>query len=214
LPSDQTCASEVRPAPEVRPKNAAFNGNPGIQKNLTGPYSTFSRVDGNFTGTTDEILQWVACKWGIDENVVRAQAAVESWWNMSNLGDWTGNAAVCAPNHPIGSDPAHPRQCPESVGMLQVRYQYTKNAFNQAETSAAYNADYVYAAWRACYDGEETWLNTTDHEGTYRPGDLWGCVGVWYAGRWYTAPAQGYISKVQNYLSERIWSQPEFLSGS
>jgi autotransporter family porin len=98
------------------------------------------------------------------------------------------------------------------VGILQVRYQYTKNAFDQAETSTAYNADYVYAAWRACYDGEYTWLNTVDRGKTYKPGDLWGCVGVWFAGRWYTPPAQSYIAKVQSYLRSGIWTQSQFLS--
>ena len=212
LPGDQTCASQVRPAPEVRPGNASFNAAAGTQKNLTGPAPTFSRVDGNFTGTTDEVLQWAACKWGIDEDVVRAQAAVESWWNQTNLGDWTSNGAVCAPNHPIGSDPGHPGQCPESVGILQVRYQYWSNGFNQVETSTAYNADYVYAAWRACYEGDDAWLNTVDHVGTYGPGDLWGCIGVWYSGRWHTSAAEGYISAVKSDLASKIWTQPQFAS--
>jgi autotransporter family porin len=36
------------------------------------------RVTGNFTGTTDEIIQWAAHKWGIDEDVVRSVATAES----------------------------------------------------------------------------------------------------------------------------------------
>jgi hypothetical protein len=112
LPSDQACASRVRAVAEDRPGNAQFNSTRGVQKNLTGPDPTFSRVDGNFTGTTDEVLQWVACKWGVDEDVVRAQAAVESWWNQTNLGDWSSDASTCAPGHPIGSDPNHAGQCP------------------------------------------------------------------------------------------------------
>jgi hypothetical protein len=39
-----------------------------------------SRVDGQFTGTTDEILQWAACKWGLPDNLIRADAVVESTW--------------------------------------------------------------------------------------------------------------------------------------
>jgi autotransporter family porin len=210
LPSDQTCASEVRAAAEVRPGNAQYNATRGTQKGLTGPYPTFARVDGNFTGTTDEILQWVACKWGIDEDVVRAQAAVESWWNQTNLGDWSSDSTTCAPNHPIGSDPSYPGQCPQSVGILQVRYPYWTNGYPQAETSTAYNADYTYAQWRACFEGQEGWLNTVDHTGTYAAGDLWGCIGVWYSGRWYTSAADGYMSKVQGYLSQRVWAQPGF----
>ena len=38
------------------------------------------RVDGQFTGTTDEIFQWAACKWGIPDNVIRAAAYTESTW--------------------------------------------------------------------------------------------------------------------------------------
>src|SRR5262249_45717759 len=37
------------------------------------------RINGDFTGTTQEILRWAACKWGISQSVVYAQAAVESW---------------------------------------------------------------------------------------------------------------------------------------
>jgi hypothetical protein len=200
----------VRSAAEIRSPNTPFNSTRGIQKGLTGPYSTFSRVDGNVTGTTDEIIQWTACKWGIDEDIVRAQAAIESWWDQRTLGDWTSNSAVCAPNHPIGSDAGHPGQCPESVGLLQVRYQYWTNGFNEVQTSTAYNADYTYAYWRACYEGEVTWLNTVTRVGTYGPGDVWGCVGVWFSGRWHTPEAEGYITNVTNALNTKIWTQPQF----
>ena len=58
--------------------------------------------------------------------------------------------------------------------------------------------------------GNETWLNTVEHVGTYQAGDEWGCVGRWFAGRWHTAPAQQYIRFVKKYLRERIWTQPDF----
>lgn len=38
------------------------------------------RVDGQYTGTTDEILQWAACKWGLPDNLLRSEAATESTW--------------------------------------------------------------------------------------------------------------------------------------
>jgi hypothetical protein len=38
------------------------------------------RVDGQFTGTTDEIFQWAACKWGLPDNLIRADAVDESTW--------------------------------------------------------------------------------------------------------------------------------------
>jgi hypothetical protein len=43
------------------------------------------RVTGHFTGTTDEILQWAACKWGLPDNLVRAVAARESSWYQSEV---------------------------------------------------------------------------------------------------------------------------------
>ncbi len=44
------------------------------------PPSDFYRVDGDYRGSTDMILRWAACKWGIDEDVVRAQAWTQSKW--------------------------------------------------------------------------------------------------------------------------------------
>ena len=37
-------------------------------------WSGFNLVDGDFAGTTDQLIQWAACKWGIDEDIVRAPA--------------------------------------------------------------------------------------------------------------------------------------------
>ena len=61
-------------------------------------------MTGNFTGTTDEIIQWTACKWGIDEDVVRAQAAKETYWFQKNVGDFSADPTRCVPGHPIGAD--------------------------------------------------------------------------------------------------------------
>ncbi len=72
------------------------------------------------------------------------------------------------------------------------------------------NADTAYGIWRACFDGYETWLNTVQRGQRYHAGDAWGCVGTWFAGRWRTAPALGYITKVKQYLKEKIWQQPDF----
>jgi len=205
LPSGATCASRVRATPEVRPDNQVANRTRG-----TAPNGRYPRADGNFVGTTDEILQWVACKWGIDEDVVRAQAARESWWHQSAKGDLTSNQSNCHPQLRTGSG-----QCPESIGILQVRYQYHLEAFQDANAirSTAYNADYVYAVWRSCFEGEMTWLNNVEHGATYRAGDLEGCLGVWFSGRYRTPDAIGYIGRVNDYLQRRVWETPEFANG-
>jgi hypothetical protein len=98
LPSDSQCAAEVHASTwEPRPQNQQQNSTmpaPGAMaasfsmrpRDRAGTYSSLwdsrllPRVDGRFTGTTDEILQWAACKWGLPDNLIRADAVVESTW--------------------------------------------------------------------------------------------------------------------------------------
>ena len=209
LPTDAQCAALVRPAAEVRPANNVANHTKGVATPATeGPM--FARVDGNFTGTTDEIIQWAACKWGIDEDIVRAQTAKESWWLQSTGGDWTSDSTRCVPGHPIGAD-GHAGQCPESIGVMQLRYPYIPVAFPTAVTSTAYNLDYALAERRWCFEGNLTWLNTVDRGRDYAAGDLWGCIGTWFSGRWYTQASNDYVAAVQQYLAQKIWLTPNFI---
>jgi autotransporter family porin len=203
LPSGAECASRVRPADEGRPGNAAANRTRGA-----APNADYPRVDGDFTGTTDEILQWVACKWGIDEDLVRGQAAKESWWRQDTRGDLNEDQDRCHPALRTDTGP-----CPESIGLLQVRYIYHSSAYANLDAlrSTAYNADYAYAYWRECFEGRLTWLNDVERGATYQAGDAAGCLGVWYAGRWYTPGAVDYIRAVQDYVSGRVWQQPDFV---
>src|SRR5262245_13843385 len=132
LPSGEECARRIRPAAEVRQTNASYNQTRGHGTPSNPPAPLFQRVTGNFTGTTDEILQWGACKWGIDEDIVRAQAAKESYWTQTNVGD---NG--------------------ESFGILQVREPYWAWAFNDgvgdSKSSTAYNVDSALAARATCF---------------------------------------------------------------
>ncbi|MDX2378558.1 MAG: hypothetical protein QNM02_02220, partial [Acidimicrobiia bacterium] len=205
LPSGAECAGRVRAAGEQRPNNATPNATRGTRPNGRQP-----RTDGDFTGTTDEILQWVACKWGIDEDVVRAQTAIESWWHQSTRGDLTSDQSACHPDLRTGGG-----QCPESIGLLQVRYLYHLEAFQDSNAirSSAYNADYAYAVWRSCFEGNETWLNTVERGATYVAGDLEGCLGMWFSGRWRTTEAVNYIARVNDYLVRRIWTTSGFAAG-
>jgi hypothetical protein len=170
LPSEATCAARVQRVAESRPQNASANQTRGSSPNNENP-----RVTGNFVGTTDEIIQWAACKWGLDPSWARAQALVESFWIQSTVGD---NG--------------------ESFGILQVRRPYHQSAFEgeNAVRSTAYNADYAWSIWRRCFNGEYTWLNTVERGRTYAAGDSLGCIGLWFAGRWYTDAAVGYMNRV------------------
>lgn len=218
LPSGAQCARWVRasPGPEVRPENKVYNhtGGEHVRSGFlsdAGPKGEklARRIDGDFTGTTQEILRWAACKWGIDQNMVFAQAAVESWWRQTALGDFGTQASACPPGHGLGAD-GKPGMCPQSYGILQNRYPYEEQSWPGIGRSTAMNADTAYAIWRACYDGYETWLNTVPRGSQYHAGDAWGCVGRWFAGRWRTAAADGYIKKVRQYMTERIWETRDF----
>lgn len=202
LPSDATCAASVRQSnQEIRPDNATANHtNVYIQGyRLTGsnlkPYGYEPRVTGNFTGTTDEILQWGACKWGIDEDIVRAQAEMESHWHQSTLGDCLGGTVAAT------------HGC-QSVGILQVKGANIPpthpGTWPYAYESTAFNVDYMLAVLRSCFEGKETWLGNG-----YHAGDIWGCVGRWFSGDWY-GHSLNYIASVQKNMANKDWLQPGF----
>lgn len=219
LPSGAECAREIHASEgtETRPVNAQFNRTVGqhVQPSFfpSGDSPQVAElaplITGEFTGTTQQILQWAACKWGIDQDVVFAQAAVESWWQQSELGDWTTNANLCPPGYGIGAD-GNPGECPQSYGILQNRYSTEKSAWPGIGDSTAMNADATYAIWRSCYDGYEIWLNNAAEGQPYHAGDLWGCVGRWFTGNWYTPEADTYIDLIKKFISERIWRQAYF----
>jgi autotransporter family porin len=197
LPND--CASRVRPAAERRPENDAANHTIGITGvHVDGASAEFmsrlgSRIDGSFTGTTDEILQWGACKWGLDEDMQRARAVQESAWRQSQRGDSTTSASLCA----LLSKSA---PCYQSYGLLQIKGTVHEGTYPTSQLSTPFNVDYALAWQRACFEGDFTWLG-----GTYRAGDLWGCVGAWFSGSWYDAGAQDYINQVKTHLLNRTW---------
>ena len=211
LPDGATCAGLVRAAPvppEVRPANAEPDVTQG--QPLAGATGLLQRVDGAFAGTTEQVLRWAACKWGIDEDVVKAQVAVQSGWRADLLGDWgSGDPSRCAPGHEPGAD-GREGSCPESFGLMQVRFPYHQIAFPGALTSSALGVDYAFAKWRDCYVGSMPWLDTLQHGSPYASGDAWGCVGVWYSGQWHTPAANDYIARVRAALGARMWASPEF----
>ena len=143
-------------------------------------------VTGRYRGTTDEILQWAARKWGFDPDLFRAVAAVESYWNMSSVGD--GGL---------------------SFGIFQMKRTY-HCCYPLSAKYTAFNADYYGAILRAYYDGQQKWLNDVERGERYRAGDVWGSVGSWYAGRWRTSDARSYIRRVQNTLRDEPWNERGF----
>lgn len=197
LPSDEECASKVRRSSwEPRPENKQANNtnvySSGYRMPANAAEGYGARVTGNFTGTTDEIIQWGACKWGFDEENVRAQAVSESRWRQSMLGDCRGNTQP------------ETNGC-QSVGLLQVKGADIPpthpGTWPYALTSTAFNVDYTLAVRRACFEGKETWLG-----GSYKAGDEWGCIGRWYSGNWHDSSAEKYVSGVKKHLADKPWN--------
>jgi hypothetical protein len=252
------------PAPGAMAKS--FSTRPRAQG---GSYNTLfdtwllPRVDGQFTGTTDEIFQWAACKWGLPDNLIRADAVEEStWYNYLHFpadasyggggggscywlwgcGDAFSSATAASKTYCAGiatqgllAGEAHDYQkdpvtsaggysytpasgmCPKTFSILGImswddpawEAPYPAYAGNQNGTfpftrdSTAAAADYWGAYIRGCYEGWITWLNPI-------PGDIWGCIGAWYSGDWYSSAANGYISRVQNNENTVIWLDPVF----
>ena len=224
LPGGAQCAAWVKSSPaasEVRPENsaanmtiptadelAAFHARPLFS--ASAPASDFALVDGNFTGTTDQILRWAACKWGIDEDVFRAQAWEESKWKQSAAGDERNDPNLCHAGAWNGWDGT---SCKQSYGILQVKV-YDYNTWPEARDSTAFNADFRAAQHRACMNGDIHYLSERTPlppYPTYPTSDpdlaTWGCIGNWFSGGWYDQGANNYISHVKQSLAARPWTQ-------
>lgn len=196
--SDRQAAKRVRGHFEPRPQNRKANHRVPTKRqlrlfrkqNTANPYAKW--VTGNYRGTTDQIIQWAAAKWGLDVDYMRATAAVETWWVMSFVGN-EGTA----------------------FGLYQVRKPYHcegKVVCGLFRHDTAMNADYYGAIIRSYFDGKQTWLNTVTGNGKrYAKGDFWGSVGYWAAGRWWVPAGDIYIAGVRKYLAERVWAQPYFV---
>ena len=191
--SDEAAAARVdRTRWEPRPQNRDENHRRPSADTLRRfrhaselPRAYKRRVSGGYTGTTDEIIQWGARKWGFSPDVLRAVAVVESWWKMSAIGD--------------GGD---------SYGLMQVK-RGPHCCFPTTRRSTAFNVDY-YGAWlRAAYDGRFRWLNTEVRGERYTRGDLWGSVGLWYSGRWRYGTGE-YIARVKETIRQRKWRRAGF----
>jgi hypothetical protein len=210
LPSERQCATRVhRSEWEPRPENTEANRTVPPQPVELAGFSQFTddwnrhyrtRITGNFRGTTDEIIQWAACKWGWSDDIVRAEAVRESEWHMSTEGDVEPRSAgVCT-----FDDTRDP--CPTSFGIMQIKWHFhpevtdprAGSSYPLSKQSTAFNIDLQLAEMRGCYDGMSSYLGDTR-------GDVWGCLGSWWSGAWHTEDADRYSGIVQEILDEKPW---------
>jgi hypothetical protein len=255
LPADRTCARRVHRStweprrdnyvpnhrmPRASAVHRAFRLRPvsgGGSADRRWDSWLLQRVDGHFTGTTDEIFQWAACKWGLRDNLLRAIAVRESTWYQYEVYpsgrpvlDWgmgdmmprgtRGATTFCNALAKHGRDYQKDfgrGVCPRTFSIAGVmswqapswgRMPGNQNGtypFNRRST--AFALDYLAAQLRGCYNGWEFWLRDS---GRYQSGDMWGCVGAWYAGDWHSSDANGYIHRVRTELRNHTWLEADW----
>ena len=189
-------------------------------------------------GTTDENIQWAACKWGLSDNLLRAIAIRESNWYQYEIysdgtcvlehgcGDLVTRAtpatrSYCRALARSGVDYQQdlgPGRCPKTFSIVGVMSWHDPDwgdmpdnqngTFPFNRDSTAFALDYLGAFLRGCQEGWVSWLG---NEGAaYKPGMIWDCVAVWYAGEWRTKAAEKYEGLVRAAMRDRPWLDPEW----
>jgi hypothetical protein len=196
LPSETSCAAAVNASP--LPENAPWNQNDGTGYNSNRPppggvpgyfyqyapggselpRSDFATVDGAYTGTTDDILRVYACKWGIDEDYVRAQAKIETGWHQDcaiahggtgcHEGGDLNRPPGCTPNLPATAITPNGEFCGmqgfggvtapdqyDSWSIVQNKVYYQWATWPMMEQSTPFAVDFRFAEMRGCVNGDQ-----------------------------------------------------------
>jgi hypothetical protein len=256
LPSGSSCASAVhRSTWEPRPDNYTPNH---VLVNPTSVHNSFAsrprsgsgtydshwdswllpRVDGQFTGTTDEIIQWAACKWGLPDNYLRAEADTESTWfqyevypsgrcvDTYGCGDWFSSepyAARKAYCTGLATAGGYDYQgdygdglCPKTFSIAGIMSWWNPSwgfnwAANQNGTFPFTRNSTAMALDYMASQIRGCYEGWQFELGTgYHAGDLWGCAGAWYSGGWHDSGANTYISHVQANENAEPWLTASF----
>lgn len=178
-------ASAAGDSPEVRPQNTEANQTPGRPTDPTkfNMYQSFKpyyeKIDGDYVGTTEQILAWAAKKWGFDQlgypDLAKAMAVAETWWRQGHIG---ANG---------------------ELGILQVHPKYWPDA-EPARWSTAYAADYAMAVVRHYYDGN-SWLRDNTK------GNIRNSVAAWECGCGSNGGGS-YTTTVFKYYDSKPWLRP------
>jgi hypothetical protein len=160
--------------------------------------------------STDDLIQWTAHKWGIPEDWIRAQMAVESWWTQTDLGDRATVSGSWYSLYPTQSRVAGTSDVYQSMAISQVKWRPDGSDDPGTEPlrwkSTAFALDFYAAKIRFFYNGHCSWCANG-----YAAGQQWNSIGGWYEPYpWGNSGQQGYIAKVQSDLANRVWAQSGF----
>jgi len=134
-------------------------------------------VDGAYAGSTDDIFRVYACKWGIDEDYVRAQAWMETGWHQdcpllhggigcNDAGDYD-RPDGCTLNLPVTSITPNGQFCAllglgtsagnqnASWGILQTKVPFAWMTWPMIALSTPFGVDYRFAEMRGCVNGDQ-----------------------------------------------------------
>lgn len=232
--SDLEAASRVlRQDWEPRPDNALFNHTvptPDQLRQVQIPkymdargHAVLEAVTGHFTGTTDEILQWGAYKWGFDPDLVRANAVDESHWHQNMVGD-IGNGVSLGimqlkSRNLLGTCPQSPHfpAVVDSVSARSIQQYLAGEPSCLSYNSTAFAVDYRLAYFRACMNKSITYFfNHEPVSGHSRYADangdelLWGCLGSWYSGYFWDADSLDYVERIHRFYAHKPWLKTGF----
>jgi hypothetical protein len=215
----------VRPRPETRTGNvranryipskkrlaafhrARYGAGPNAGLRLVSVNPLVKHVSGRFSGTTDEIIQWGAGKWGIPADVLRAVAVKESDWRQNGRGD--RRDGVNAKRYPavsrIDTDSVY-----ESLGLMQIKWRSNGSLNPGTEPlrrrSTAFQVDYTAANLRYYYEGRCSWCRPG-----YAAGQEWESIGAHYQPTpWRNDEMLDYAGQIEQIMNARPWEQPGF----
>lgn len=141
-----------------------------ISSEMDAPYTWMKLIDGQYSGTTEMIIRWAACKWGMDEDLIRAQAMNEhgSWIQWNAGGDLRNSINQCQ----SGNDSAHSstnlwgylisNSCYQSWSVWQTKVVFSSPNIGAWTTwptineSTAFAVDYRYGTQRSCMNGDKS----------------------------------------------------------
>jgi autotransporter family porin len=230
LPTDAQCAVMALSdsVPEIRPANTTANHEmptsawlatfhtavAGDPQTAGAPTSVTDRIDGQFAGTTDQILKWGACKWGFDENEVRGDAVIETNWVQAGEGD-VGNGNSFGILQAKSRDSAS--TCPTEATSQNLADANLPDC--QLHLSTAFAVDYALGMQYATYIGQQNYLATrapmagypTFPNGTQAQ-MMFGALAYWNTGTWYNAQGIAYANQVYGYANtSQPWRSASFL---
>lgn len=224
-------------APEVRATNAIPNRRAltvteiasvrgsSVGNGLSNP-NYVVRLDGQFVGTTDQIIYNYWQKWfgdlGFDPDIGRAVAVQESNWYQWKVATLTTPDPITGlltltPSHGDLNDVTAAFPHGGSWGLYQIKQNDFTWSYPLSAESTPFNADFKLMYQRACFDGQIAYLgDTTNAKGNkaYLTDTgltkLWGCVGNWYSGWYYDSAAKTYISQTQATYAAKSWLKAGF----